>query len=83
VVASFVEELLASWREGERVLADLPSLDPDRAAVEQAVDQLRRKYRELADESRDVQAHLAESRDVIDAARAVIAQARQRTGGSM
>jgi hypothetical protein len=48
-VAVEVEELLAVWREAERVLEMLPSAAPDRVLVEAEIVDLKRTYRRLTD----------------------------------
>lgn len=44
-----IEELLALWREAERVLEELPLTDPDRARLVEVATQLRAAYRMLTD----------------------------------
>jgi hypothetical protein len=46
-----VEEVLQTWREAERVLAALPSIDPDHESVELAIFHLKASYRQLTDVS--------------------------------
>lgn len=45
--ARLIEEALRTWRDGERLLAELSPLDPDHEAVRLAIDQLRTTYTRL------------------------------------
>ncbi len=47
--AQMIEKALAEWREGERVLRDLPRLDPDHEALRLTVIELREAYRDLTE----------------------------------
>jgi hypothetical protein len=46
-MSRLVEEILETWRFGERLLEDLPPIDPDHETVRLAVEQLRAIYQEL------------------------------------
>jgi hypothetical protein len=81
VPAQLIETALAEWREGERVLRDLPRLDPDHETVRLAVMGLRDTYHELAQLSVATAEQLAGCRERIEAAREVIASSRARLDG--
>lgn len=79
--AQLIETALAEWREGERVLRDLPRLDPDHETVRIAVIGLRDTYHELVQLSSATAEQLAGCRARIEAARDVIASSRARLDG--
>ena len=76
--AQLIELALAEWREGERLLHDLPRLDPDHETVRLAVVRLRETYQELSTLSSDATTQLAECRASINLAHDAIATARER-----
>ena len=47
--AQLIEIALAEWREGERLLRDLPRSDPDHDKVRVAVIRLRQTYKRLSE----------------------------------
>ncbi len=74
-----VEEALSSWREAERLLAELPADSPDRERVAAALERCRATYRSLtvdADTSADI---IARSQKVLAEARAVLLGVRRTT----
>jgi hypothetical protein len=75
-----VEEVLALWREAERVLDDLPEVDPDRRIVSADVAALRRMYRLMTDTATGTDATLAQSAEVIEESRAILRRVRARLG---
>ena len=72
------EEVLAAWRDGERLLCDLSPVHPDHETVLLAVVDMKVLYSELTDTGHDTHRTLAASHDRISGAKAVIAAARQR-----
>ena len=46
-MSRLVEEILETWRFGERLLEDLHPTDPDHETVRLAVEQLREMYQDL------------------------------------
>ena len=75
---SIVEEVIDTWRDAERVLDDLPTLDPRHTSVREAVASLRRVYQDM---TRDEGAHASNSlvvlsREAIDSTRALLAEVR-------
>jgi hypothetical protein len=68
--AQLIERALAEWREGERLLRDLPRLDPDHETVRMAVIRLRETYQALTSTS-------AHSSDLLDRCRAQIDAAHE------
>ena len=76
-----VEEVLSLWREGERLLEELPGDAPQRKLVSAQVEELRRLYERLIDEP-DVTAHMIDNaHEAIESARTVLAGARARGKG--
>jgi len=73
-----IEEVLALWREAERVLQQLPRGAPERKLVSAEVVNLRRTYRRLTAESRATAETLAESRVTIESAQVTLERARER-----
>ncbi len=70
--AQLVERALAEWREGERLLRDLPRIDPDHEGVRRAVMSLRDMYQDLTDTSSATKEQLDRCRTQIEAAHEVI-----------
>jgi hypothetical protein len=80
-VARALDEVLALWREGERLLEELPPDSPDRRPVQVHVYQLRRIYRRLTDTRIPRTAeHMATSLEAVERARATLASAQARLG---
>jgi hypothetical protein len=75
-----VEEVLALWREAERVLEDLPEVDPDRGIVCADVVSLRRMYRSLTDTAAGTEAALTQSAALVAESRAILRRVRARLG---
>ena len=80
-----VEEVLALWRQAERLLDELPARAPERKAVSAEALELKRIYKRLTAEG-DVAAHMIgssdlriqESRSVLEAAQASLHRNGQR-----
>jgi len=75
-MATLVEEVLAVWRDAERMLGELPELHADHETVARAVAELRAIYSELTAAStqsrariRVSEAAVARTRTLLDAAR--------------
>jgi hypothetical protein len=77
-----IERALAEWREGERLLRDLPRLDPDHETVRIAVIGVRETYATLTAMTVQTADTLAECRDNIDRAHDAIVRARARLDSS-
>ena len=71
-------DALEGWREGERLLDELPPLDPDHETVALAVSTLRSAYQRLATTEGITDATLANSREVIAASRDAIRAVSER-----
>jgi hypothetical protein len=77
-MAKLVEEVLDAWRDGERLLAELPAFDPDVESVVLSVATLRELYQMLTSTGNASSTALANNESsAADAAR-VIAEARKR-----
>jgi hypothetical protein len=76
--AQLRERTLAEWREGERLLHEMPRVDPDHETVRMAVIRLRDTYdrlSKLTSESRD---QLVECQRNVEAAHEAIVRVRAR-----
>ena len=80
-----VEEVLALWRQAERLLVELPARAPERRVVSAEALELKRLYKRLTAEG-DVTAHMIgsshlriqESRAVLEAAQATLNRSHER-----
>jgi hypothetical protein len=70
-----IEEVLARWRELERVQEQLPEDDPKRRAVADGIRQVRDLYRRLTDQSQQTASLLKASQRTIQRADEVIRSA--------
>jgi hypothetical protein len=76
-VQTLIVDTLKTWREAERLLQDLPPVDPDHETVRLLVIQLRTMYASLS-ESRDPTSDVIErGRAQIDDARALLRRVRR------
>ena len=73
-----VEELLATWREGERLLEELPPLSPDRETVMLCVAALKVDYASLTDLTGTTTAKIRATKGTIERARMVLSSAKER-----
>ncbi len=73
-----VAEVLDAWRRGERLLEDLPPIDPDHETVRLAVADLRAAYQSLTERSGRATTSLYAAQRAIDRAAAVIRAAEER-----
>jgi hypothetical protein len=80
-MARAVEDVLALWREGERLLEALPPTSVERSAIADEVEALRALYRELTDQRQLTTAMLARADGVARDARGVLERARRRLDG--
>lgn len=72
-----VEEVLATWRDAERLLDELPPLDPDRETVRLTVMSMRDTYQQVTTgEAMRTQAVVADSLAMIEQTRALLASIR-------
>lgn len=72
-----LEEALATWRDAERLLDELPPLDPDHETVRLAVVSLRQTYQEITTGIyMDTSTIIAESRETVAKTRALLASIR-------
>ncbi|HEX5013667.1 MAG TPA: hypothetical protein VFV72_05835 [Candidatus Limnocylindrales bacterium] len=74
------EEVLALWREAERILEQLPPGAPERKLVGAEVVKLRRIFKRLTNQRAARSATLPESRSTIESAELTLARARERLG---
>jgi hypothetical protein len=78
--AQLIERALAEWRDGERLLREMPRLDPDHETVRLAVTALRETFHSLAGTSAATKEQLERGRARIDAAHDVIARVQSKLG---
>jgi hypothetical protein len=76
--AQLIEKALAEWREGERLLKDLPRLDPDHETVRMAVIGLRDTYTQLSRLNSDATDQIADCRRSIERAHEAIVRVRTK-----
>jgi hypothetical protein len=76
--AQLIERALADWREGERLLLDLPRVDPDHETVRIEVIRLRETYQRLSVLSSDSHDQIEECRSSIELAHETIGRVRRR-----
>jgi hypothetical protein len=76
--SQLIERALAEWREGERLLLDLPRLDPDHETVRLEVLRLRETYQRLSIISTDSHDQIEDCRTTIEAAHQTILRVRLR-----
>jgi hypothetical protein len=76
--AQLIEKALAEWREGERLLHDLPRVDPDHETVRMEVIRLRDTYQRLSLMSSDSADQIDECRTSIQHAHEAINRVRVR-----
>ena len=78
-----VEEVLAAWRDAERLLGDLPPIGTDHESVARVVVSLRTTYARITDESiRTSPIVIAETRQTIASSRDLISHVRSKAQGS-
>ena len=77
-MSKLIEEVLQTWREGERLLEALPPLDPDHETVALAVTQLREAYHRLTAKEAAAEDSLAKALETIERAEATIERAMMR-----
>lgn len=75
-----IAEALAVWREGERLLEQLPPVSPDRGSVALAVSSARDVYTVLSRDAKVTADLVQRSQMIIADARTVISEARARSG---
>jgi hypothetical protein len=75
-----VEEALRVWRDGERLLEELPPLMADRETVRLNVVALRETYQTLTSRSTATSDQIVECADRIESARAMIRRVRGKLG---
>jgi hypothetical protein len=80
-MSKLVEEVLGAWREAERLLEELPPIDPDHETVRLSVLELRDVYQRLTDARAGSATALQASREVLDSAGEVLRRARARLDG--
>lgn len=81
--AQLIERALADWREGERLLLDLPRVDPDHETVRIEVIRLRETYQRLSALSSDSHDQIEECRSSIEMAHEIIRRVRVRQEARM
>ena len=81
--AQLIERALAEWREGERLLLDLPRVDPDHETVRLEVIRLRETYQRLSALSSDSHEQIEECRSSIEMAHETIRRVRLRQQAHM
>ena len=75
---SLIDQALETWREGERLLDELPPLTPDHETVRLELVGLREAYRQLTGRSTASADTLTSCADTVAAARATIRTVRQK-----
>ena len=76
--ATLTEQALEAWREGERLLEELPPLTPDHEAVRLELISLREAYRHLTGRSSASNETLASCADTVAAAQETIRRVREQ-----
>jgi hypothetical protein len=77
---TMVEEILATWREAERLLDSLPPVNPDHETVRLAVVRLQATYRQLTSDTAQTEEIIASSRATIAEAHQVLEHIRSKPG---
>jgi hypothetical protein len=72
VSGSLIDQALETWREGERLLDELPPLTPDHETVRLELISLREAYRQLTGRSTASTETLASCADTVATAKATI-----------
>jgi hypothetical protein len=80
-VASVVAEILEAWRAAERLLDELPPLDPDHETIALAVHELQGIYARLTATSDGTHDVIVPSRERLEAARRLINETEARLQG--
>lgn len=75
-----IAQALAAWREGERLLNQLPPVSPDRESVALAVRSARDVYTTLSRDAKVTADLVQRSQLIIADATTIIAEARARRG---
>jgi Tfp pilus assembly pilus retraction ATPase PilT len=73
-----VEEVLALWREAERLLDELPQPSPERIRVQLAVEELRGIYQRLTTRADGTHAKVAATEVTLESAQRAIREAQVR-----
>ena len=77
-MAKAVEEVLAAWREAERVLDTLPPLSPDHESVRRAVVDLQQTYQAITGNAAASAEIIARTHQTLDDAHRVLARVNLR-----
>jgi hypothetical protein len=77
-VALLVEQVLAVWRDGERLLDALPEVHPDHETVAMSVAELRALYAQMTGLSALSRNKFETSRRALERSRATLEAVRQR-----
>jgi hypothetical protein len=77
-----VEDVLEAWRAAERLLEELPSLEPDREGVVHEVQRLRALYQVLTAGSDGAEANAASSEAALARSQATLDRVEARLGRS-
>lgn len=77
-----VEEVLDNWRAAERLLDELPPVDPDQESMALAIASLRSLYLELTERSALAKSKLATTDDVLTRSQALVTQVAARLESS-
>jgi hypothetical protein len=75
-LARLVEDVLETWRAAERLLEDLPAVDPDHETVALAIEQLRALYQQLTAHRAVSESSLAASHRAVERSQELIARVR-------
>ncbi|HEU4671536.1 MAG TPA: hypothetical protein VFS32_01420 [Candidatus Limnocylindrales bacterium] len=81
-MARAVEDILAVWRSGERLLGVLPDTSPDRAAVAREVEAMRSLYQSLTGQAAMSRTMLSRAKLIAAEARATIERAEDRVNAA-
>jgi hypothetical protein len=77
-----VADVLEAWRAAERLLEELPSLDPDRGSVVHEVERLRATYQLLTSAGDQTDGNAASSEAALTRSQAVLDRVEGRLGRS-
>ena len=79
-MARLVEEVLEAWRAAERILDELPPVDPDHETVRVAIAQLRALYQDLTARSDAAETKLLASHHALRRSQALLDRIAARLG---
>jgi hypothetical protein len=82
VSGSLIDQALEAWRDGERLLEELPPLTPDHETVRLELISLREAYRQMTGRSVASNETLASCADTVTSARETIRKVREKVAST-